>query len=169
MNEPGFFATPANWVAIAYVTFFLLVGRKLWAVIAGMLDARTNEIRAELYEAKRLREEAEALLRDASARRVAAISEANALLEGARAEALRLAAAAEADASAAAARRERMALDRIAAAEKSAVDEVRIAAAEIAAIAAERVIREDLTEQADAALIDRAIGGLPAAMARRAA
>ncbi len=169
MQEAGFFATPANWVAIAYITFFLLVGRKLWGVVAGLLDARTAAIRAELSEAKRLREEAEALLRDASARRVAAIAEAKALLEGARAEAGRLAAAAEADASAAAARRERMALDRIAAAEKSAVDEVRIAAADIAAVAAERVIREDFTQQADAELIDRAIGGLPAALARRAA
>ena len=169
MHEVNFFAEPPSWVAIAYITFFLLLGRKLWAAIAGMLDARTDAVRAELDEAKRLREEAEAMLRDASARRVAAIADANALLEGARAEAIRLAAAAEAEAKAAAARRERMALDRIAAAEKAAVDEVRIAAAEIAAAAAERVIREDFTAAADAALIDHAIGGLPSALGRRAA
>lgn len=169
MHEANFFAEPANWVALAYIVFFLLLGRKLWSVVTGLLDARTNAIRAELDEAKRLREEAEAMLRDANARRVAAIADAKALLEGARAEATRLAAAAEADAKATAARRERMALDRIAAAEKAAVDEVRIAAAEVAAIAAERVIREDLTEAADAALIDTAIGGLPAALGRRAA
>ncbi len=169
MHEVNFFAEPTSWVAIAYITFFVLVGRKIWAAITGLLDARTNAVRAELDQAKRLREEAEAMLRDANARRVAAMSEANALLEGARAEALRLAAAAEAEAKASAARRERMALDRIAAAEKAAVDEVRIAAAEIAAVAAERVIREDFTAAADAVLIDNAIGGLPSALTRRAA
>ena len=165
----SFFSEGRNWVALAYILFFVLFGRKLWRAIAGMLDARTNAIRAELDEVKRLREEAETMLRDANARRVAAISEANALLDGARAEAVRLAAAAEAEAKASAERRERMALDRIAAAEKAAVDEVRIAAAEIAGIASERVIRAELTAEADAKLIDNAIGGLPSALGRRAA
>ena len=169
MSEPSFFAEPPNWVAAAYIVFFLLLGRKLWGVVTGLLDGRTNAIRAELDEVKRLREEAETLLRDANARRVAAIAEANALLEGARAEAIRLAAAAEADAKAAAERRERMALDRIAAAEKAAVDEVRIAAAEIASAASVQIIREELTTAADARLIDHAIGGLPSALGRRAA
>ncbi len=169
MDLAEFFSEPPNWVALAYIVFFLLLGRKLWAVVAGMLDARTNAVRAELDEVKRLRDEAETMLRDANARRVAAISEANALLEGARAEAIRLAAAAEAEANAAAARRERMALERIAAAEKAAVDEVRIAAAEIASIASEHVIRAELTAEAGARLIDNAIGGLPSALGRRAA
>ena len=165
--DPSFFTEPPNWVAAAYIVFFLLVGRRLWSVITGLLDARTNSIRAELNDVKRLREEAETLLRDATARRLAAIDEAKTLLEGARAEAARLAAAAAAEARAAAARRERMALERIDAAEKSALYEVRVAAAEIAGAAAERVIRADLTSKADMALIDRAIGGLPAALGRR--
>ena len=169
MDIAHFFSEPPNWVAISYIVFFLLVGRKLWAVIVGALDARTTAVRAELDEAKRLREEAEALLRDAEARRIAAITEATALVEGARLEAQRLAAAAEAEAKASAVRRERLALDRIAAAEKAALLEVRIAAAEIAGVASERIIREGLTAQADATLIDHAIGGLSAALVRRAA
>jgi F-type H+-transporting ATPase subunit b len=169
MHGESFFANPQNWVALAYVVFFVLFGKKLWSVVRDMLDARTNAIRTELAEAKRLREEAEALLRDASARRVAALADAKALLAGAKAEAARLAAAAAADAEAAADRRERMAVDRIAAAEKAAVDEVRFAAAEIAGKAAEGLIRQTLTPDADAALIDHAIKGLPAALTRRAA
>lgn len=169
MHEASFFAEPPNWVAIAYVVFFLLAGRRLWAVIAKLLDDRAAAVRAELDEAKRLREEAEALLRDATARREAALAEAGALLKGAQAEAARLAAAAEAEAKAAAERRERMAIDRIAAAEKAAVDEVRLAAADVASIATERVIRDGLTSDADATLIDHAIGGLAGALARRAA
>jgi F-type H+-transporting ATPase subunit b len=169
MHEASFFADPRTWVAAAFIVFFALLGKKLWAAVAGMLDARADAVRAELAEAQRLRGEAEAMLADASARREAALIEAQALLSGARDEAARLAAAAEADARTAAERRERMAMDRIAAAEKAAVDEVRLAAAEIAGAAAERVIREELTPEADAALIDHAIGGLPNALGRRAA
>ena len=149
--------------------FFVLFGRKIWGVLTAMLDKRAEAIRAELAEAQRLRQEAEVMLADASARRQAAVIEAQALLSGAKDEAARLAAAAEAEARSAAERRERMAMDRIAAAEKAAVDEVRIAAAAIAGTAAEQVIREELTPQADGALIDHAIGGLLNALGRRAA
>ena len=38
--EGGFFANPANWVLIAFVLFFVLFGRKLWSVLAAMLDDR---------------------------------------------------------------------------------------------------------------------------------
>ncbi len=68
------------------------------------------------------------------------------------------------EAEASARRRERMALDRIAAAEKAAVDEVRMAVAEIATAAARQVIAETLTPAADARLMDHAIGQLPAAL-----
>ncbi len=73
------------------------------------------------------------------------------------------------DAEAAGQRREKMAMERIAAAEKAAVTDVRLAAADIAARAAQEVIATTLSAEADAAIIDRAIAGLPAALARRAA
>ncbi len=169
MHEESFFADPRTWVAAAFIVFFALLGRTMWKALTAMLDARADAVRAELAEAQRLRQEAEAMLADASARREAALAEAQALLSGAKDEAARLATAAEAEAKATAERRERMAMDRIAAAEKAAVDEVRIAAAEIAGVAAERVISQEMTAEADGALIDHAIGGLPNALGRRAA
>ena len=165
MNHEGsFFAEPANWVAIAIILFALLFGRKLWKALAQILDARANAIRAELDEASRLRQEAEAMLSDAQARRDAAVAEARKLLEGAQAEATRVAAAAAAEAEAATRRRERMALDRIAAAEKAAIDEVRVTAAEVATQAARQVIADTLTRDADARLVDQAISQLPASL-----
>ena len=164
MPHDSFFTDPKNWVAISTIIFVLLLGRKIWAALTAMLDARTNAIRAELEEAARLRREAEDMLRDAQARRDSALMEAQRLLEGARAEAQRVAAAASAEAEASARRRERMALDRIAAAEKAAVDEVRITAAEIATVAARQVIAETLTPEADGRLVQQAIGQLPAAL-----
>jgi F-type H+-transporting ATPase subunit b len=169
MHEPSFFADPRSWVAAAFVIFFVLFGGRLWKALAGMLDNRTNAVRAELDEASRLRREAEAMLADASRQRDAALADAQALLAGAHAEAARLAKDAADDAEAAARRREKMALDRIAAAEKAAVDEVRITAADVACTAAERVIREALTAEGDAALIDHAIGNLSTALAPRRA
>jgi F-type H+-transporting ATPase subunit b len=166
-EEPGFFAEPRNWVFIAFVLFFVLFGRKLWAALAGMLDDRGTKVRTELEEAARLRQEAEAMLRDAEARRADALREAQALIDGAKAEAGRVAAAAGAEAEASAKRREQMALDRIAAAEKAAVDEVRLTAVEVATVAARQVIAEGLTADADARLIDHAITQLPSALASR--
>ncbi len=118
----SFFANPRSWVAIAFVIFFVLFGRKLWAALAAVLDKHAATIRADLDEAARLRKEGETLLADAKTRREAAIIEAKALLESAHAEARRVAEQAGIEAEAAGHRREKMALDRIAAAEKGGGD-----------------------------------------------
>ena len=82
MQEESLFAEPRLWVAIAFILFFVLFGRKLWAALAGMLDDRAAKVRAELEEAARLRREAEAMLRDAEKRRAEALAEAKALIAG---------------------------------------------------------------------------------------
>lgn len=169
-HHESFFGNPRTWVAVAFVIFVVLFGRKLWGALTGILDKRAEAIRAELDEAARLRREAEAMLQEARARREAALREAEQMLARAQAEAQRATAAAAAEAAAAAARREKMAIDRIAAAEKAAVNEVRVAAAEVATRAARQVLASGFGAEADAPLIDRAIQQLPAALgARRAA
>ena len=168
-QQYGFWDNPSTWVAAAFFIFFILFGSKLWAALTGILDKRAEQIRHELAEAQKLRTEAEALLADAKARREQALVDAKALMENARVQAAQLATTAAADAEASAARRERMAVARIATAEQHAVDEVRILAAELATIAAEKVIRASLTAEAGAALVDRAIASLPTALAPRRA
>jgi len=154
---------PKFWVAASFVIFVLLLGKTGWSRATAMLDARGERIRAELDEARRLRQEAEAMLASATAEREAAIAESAAMIERAQAEAQRLATAAGVEAEAAARRRERMAMDRIAAAEASAVNEVRHAAAEIATTAVRDVIIAHHDAGADAALIDAAVSTLPTA------
>ena len=169
-TEESVFADPKNWVVLAFFLFFILFGKKLWGVLAGILDARAVSVKTELEEASRLRREAEAMLRDAEKQRANALTDAAALIEGARAEAGRVTAAAAAEAEASAKRREQMAIDRIAAAEKAAIDDVRLAAADIATSAARQFLAEELGAGADSELIDQAIIQLPAALAvRRAA
>lgn len=168
-HEASFFAEPRNWVVVAFVLFFVLFGKKIWGPLSGMLDARGVAVKAELEEASRLRREAESMLRDAEKQRTDALAEAKALINGAQHEAARLSAAASAEAEASAKRREQMAMDRIAAAEKAAVDDVRLAATDVATSAARQVIAGNLTIEADAALIDQAISQLPTALAARRA
>jgi F-type H+-transporting ATPase subunit b len=161
----SFFSDPKNWVVLAFILFFVLFGKKLWEVLAGILDARAVSVRTELDEAARLRREAGEMLRDAEKQRADALADAKALIEGARAEAGRVTAAAAAEAEASAKRREQMAIDRIAAAEKAALADVRIAAVDVATAAARQVLAEGLTAEADAVLINQAITQLPAALA----
>ncbi len=168
-HHESFFANPRTWVAIAFIIFFVLFGRKMWAALAAMLDKRTSDIRAELDEAARLRREAEAMLADARNRREQALADAKTLLDSARAEAGRVADQAHADAEASGRRREKLAHDRISAAEKAAVTDVRLAAADLAARAAEQVIAATLSQEGDAPLIDSAIAGLPSALGSRRA
>lgn len=168
-HDESLWADPRFWVGLAFFLFFAVFGRKLVNAVLGILDKRSLAIKQELEEASRLRQEAEAMLADANTKRQAALQDAQAMLDNARSEAQRVGEAARAEAASSATRREHMALDRIAAAEKAAVSDVRLAAAELAGRAAERILAESFSADADAALIDRAIQGLPAALASRRA
>ena len=50
------------WVLIAFILFFVLIGKKLWSALTTNLDHRKKMIENELNEAKKLREEAQAEL-----------------------------------------------------------------------------------------------------------
>ena len=160
----AFWHKPVFFVAVAFVIFVVLFGKRIWSALAAMLDARTAAIKRDLAEAAQLRREAEGMLAEARSQREVALADAKRMLEYAREEAGRVAVTAKADAETAARRRERMAMDRIAAAEQAAIRDVRVAAAEVASAAAEKLIAEGFTGDDDAHLIDRAIAGLPAAL-----
>jgi F-type H+-transporting ATPase subunit b len=163
LHEPRF------WYSVAFVLFFVLFGSRIWRPLAAMLDNRAVMVRAELDGAARLRREAEAMLAEARQEREAAMDDARRMIENAKVEAQRIAEAAKREGDLVAARRERMAHDRIAASERAAVTEIRMIAAEIATQAARAVVADSLGAEGDAALIDRAIAGLPAAFATRIA
>jgi F-type H+-transporting ATPase subunit b len=59
-----FLHEPEFWVAVAFVIFVGLAGKKIFVAVGRMLDERGAKIRAELEEAERLRAEAEKLLAD---------------------------------------------------------------------------------------------------------
>jgi F-type H+-transporting ATPase subunit b len=152
---------PKLWVAISFFLFLALAWKPLVGRMLAALDARGERIRAEIEEAAKLRAEAEAMLREAKARREAAAAEAEQVLARAREEAKLVAAEMQAELAASLKRRERMAMDRIAAAEAEAASAVRAVAADLAVAATRKLIADTLSGAGHAALIDRAISDLP--------
>jgi F-type H+-transporting ATPase subunit b len=160
----NFWAHGTFWVFIAILIFALLAGRKVVAAVVGILDSRTLAVQAALDEAAQLKAEAEAMLADAKQKQVQAAEDAKHILATAHAEAQRLAAELAAEATANAQRRERMAVERIAAAQAAAVKEVRAVAIDIATTVSAAILRDNVSNDADAALIDHAITALPRAL-----
>jgi F-type H+-transporting ATPase subunit b len=152
---------PKLWVAISFFLFLALAWKPVIGRILAALDARGERIRAEFDEAAKLRAEAEAMLREAKAKREAAAAEAKQVLAHAREEARLIAAEMEAELAASLKRRERMALERIAAAEAEAAAAVRAVAADVAIAATRKLIAEGMSGADHAALIDKAITELP--------
>src|SRR5271169_5777071 len=134
-------AETENWVALGFFCFLALlaylgVHRKVF----DSLDARRARIKSELDDARRLREEAQALLADFERKGREAEKEAEAIIAGAKAEAERLAAEAKAKMEDFVARRTKMAEAKIIQAEAQAVADVRSAAADAAVAAAEKIL-----------------------------
>lgn len=156
-----FWLDPKFWVAISFVLFLVLAWKPVITKILSALDARAERIRAEIAEAAKLREEAEAMLREARAKREAAAAEAERILAHAQEEARLVSAEMAEELAASLKRRERMALERIAAAEAEAAAAVRAVAADVAVAATRRLIAERMSGESHAALIDKAIRDLP--------
>jgi len=129
------------WVAVAFVIFVAGMGYLgVHRMIAKSLDDRAARIKAELDEARKLKDEAAALLADYQRRRQQAEAEAQDIITGAKAEAERMAVEAKAKIEEFVARRTKMAETKIAQAEAQAAADVRAAAAEAAVAAAERIL-----------------------------
>ncbi len=155
--DESVFESPETWVAVAFVLFVALAGRAIWRAVAKMLDARAARIGAELDEAQRLREEAEALLAEYQRKQRDAKNEAESIVAQARDEAVRLRREAEENIRQTLERRERLALESIAQAEEKARAEVRNEAVDVAVAAARRILAETIDEKSGRALTDRAI------------
>jgi F-type H+-transporting ATPase subunit b len=146
------------WVALAFLVFLAVLAKVgVHRLIFKALDTRSAKIRAELDEARQLREEAQQLVAEYKRRRDEAESEAQGIVAAAQSEAERLAAEAKTKAEDFVARRTKMAQTKIAQAEAQAVSDVRAAAADAAAKAAAAILARETTGPAADTLVDAAI------------
>jgi F-type H+-transporting ATPase subunit b len=142
------FAEPEFWVAIAFVILmgvFAYFG--IHRTVLKALDHRSERIKAELDDARRLKEEAAKLLAEYKARHAAAEREAEDIIASARAEAERIATEAKAKLEDFVVRRTKTAESKIALAEAQALADVRAAAADAAVTAASTVLSQTVKGQ----------------------
>jgi F-type H+-transporting ATPase subunit b len=131
------------WVAVAFAAFLgVLIYLGVHEMMLKFIDQRRDRIKAELDEARRLKEEAQALLAQYQRKQREAEQEAAAIVAGAGAEAERMVAEAKAKMEEFVARRGKMAESKIAQAEAQALADVRAAAAEAAVSAAEKILTQ---------------------------
>lgn len=150
-------------VLIAFLCFVgLLVYLKVPAKLLGMLDARAATIKAELDEARALREEAKSILATYERRQKEVQEQADRIVAQARDEALAAAAQAKEDLKASIARRLASATEQIASAEAGAIRQVREQAISVAVAAAGEVLSKQMTADAASASIDDAIAQVEA-------
>jgi F-type H+-transporting ATPase subunit b len=151
------------WVALGFVVFMcILAYLGVHSRLATALDDRTKRIAAELAEAKRLRDEAAAVLASFKTKAAEAEKEAAAIVAQARKDAETMAAEAETRMTEFVARRTKQAEAKIALAESQATADVRAAAADAAVKAAGAVMSNDPQGTGAAALLDREIQALNA-------
>jgi len=139
------FAQPETWVAIAFVILFVLFAYLgIHKTVLTALDNRAERIKAELDDARRLKEEAAKLLGEYKTRRASAEREAEEIIANAKAEAERIAVESKAKLEDFVARRTKTAESKIALAEAQALADVRAAAANAAVEAASTILTKSV-------------------------
>ncbi|HJZ19464.1 MAG TPA: ATP F0F1 synthase subunit B [Bradyrhizobium sp.] len=152
------FAEPEFWVAVAFVILigvFVYLG--VHRTVLTTLDHRSERIKAELNDARRLKDEAAKLLGEYQARHASAEREAQDIIASARAEAERIATEAKTKMEDFVARRTKSAESKIALAEAQALADVRAAAAEAAVTAASTVLSQSVKGQVADDLLTKGI------------
>lgn len=172
MASPALAAGEYGFVSLRNTDFVVLIGFlvfigvlvyfKVPGMILGLLDKRADTITAELAEARRLREEAQALLSSFERRQKDVQAQADRIVTSAREEAQKAADDAKLEIKSSVARRLAAAEDQIASAEKAAVRRVRDRAVTVAIAAAQDVIAAQMTAAQGNALIDKAIAEVEA-------
>jgi F-type H+-transporting ATPase subunit b len=152
---------PLFWVLVSFLGFIgLIVYYGVPAIATKALDDRADGIRKELDEARRLREEAQALLSDYQRKAREAEKEAQSIIEQAKREAEALAADSRKALVESLDRRSKIAEEKIARAEAQALSEVRSTAVETALAAAREILKSRAGGSTGESLISQSINDL---------
>ena len=146
------------WVLIALILFIgLVIYLRAPRLVTQALDKRANDIKAELDEARKLREDAQSVLADYQRKAREAEQEAEEIIDAARREASAYAAEAVQRTDEYVARRTKIAEQKIEQAETVALQEVRSLSTDLAITAAERILKAKVKGAEAEKLISEAI------------
>ncbi|WP_134724553.1 F0F1 ATP synthase subunit B [Paracoccus luteus] len=157
----GPFFSLRNTDFVVLVAFLVFVGILLYfrvpAAIGKLLDKRADGIKADLAEARRLRDEAQEIYASYERRQREVAGQADEIVANARREAVAHANKAKVDLQKSIERRLQAAQDQIASAENDAVRAVRDRAVQVAVAAASDLLARQMGSEDKSARIDRAI------------
>lgn len=149
------------WYSMAVVGFVLLFIWKVRGPVLGWMDGEIAKVHAELNEAKRLREEAAATLKEYKGRQAQALQEAEQIVEKAKEDAARLREEAVATLKADMDRHEKAVMDRIQLAKEDALKDVKAFVVETAMRDVRGKINKMRDEPETLKLVDTIISDLP--------
>ena len=152
---------PTFWVAVAFVIFVIAVFKPIKGALIGGLDAKIEEIRREVDEAEKLREEAQSLLANYQRQQRQAMQDAENIVARAKEEAGRHRAEADEAMKEMVRRQEEQAREKIAQAEAAAIQEVKSMAVDLAMAASEKLLADKLVGDEGSRLIDKSISEIP--------
>lgn len=155
LNDPTF------WTLISFTIFVVLLFRPVKKAVLGGLDSRIAQIRTEVEEAHKLREEAQTLLASYQRKQREAVQEAKDIVTRAREDAENHRAESERQIADLLKRQEALAIEKIGQAEAAAMQEVRDVAIDLAIAATEKILTEKAAGDLADTLIANAIDELP--------
>ena len=152
------FGEPKVWIAISTISFVaLLAFLGVPSKMAQALDKRSDDIRKELEEARKLREEAQTILADYQKKQREAEQTAEEIITLAKKNAEAYAVETRESLKEALEKRTKLAEEKIARAEDQATAEVRAAAVDVAVAATEELISKKLPKQQADELVNASI------------
>lgn len=137
-----------TWVTFGFLIFIALIFKPVKQLILYALDKRADDIANQLEEAKALRQEAEAMLKDCKARQKSTMEEVRQILEDAEKEAARIIREGKLELEASCEKNMQMAVKRLAGYEATALSEVHSNAVDIAIFTVRSILRDRVAQGA---------------------
>ena len=136
----------STWVAIAFVTFFILVGKKGFSVLINILDKRKELVENEIEEAKKLKEQAQDELNASLKKQKVIINEIENILAEAKEAARKIKIDAEIKAAEIVKRKEEQAKQKINASETEIINQIKEIASKVVILSSEEYIKENINK-----------------------
>lgn len=156
-----FFHHAESWVLVSFLLFVgLLIYLKVPKIVGRVLDEHSFQVKSQLDEARKLRDEAALLLANYKKKQVDAEKQAADIIAGAKADAEQFAVDARQKMAETLDRRTKQAEQKIARAEATAMAEVKARAAELATTAASQILGDIAKGQVGSQLITESIAAV---------
>lgn len=151
---------PNFWYTLAFILFFIGLGRPLWRALSQMLDDKRTQIQRSLEEAATMKKEAQAFLETCQRQHAEAKAQEQKILDHIALEVRSLREEAKNDLSDFLTNQERQLEDRLNALEASALKELKNSIINTAVASALEVIEKTIDKKLDAQIIQETIAGI---------